>query len=209
VTNATFAYSNNFVLTNSFTNTITGYTLITDVFGKTTRYGYGNGQITNVLDPLGFSFSQEWYADNASPPGYPRSVKKQTDRRGLVTEYQYDTFGNITNTITTGSLTGPGGVETASERAFYNTNQLPVLVIDPLGDSNVIRYHATFNFSPEEIVTYKQGQAIVTNRGFYDSFTNVVTYGNTTWTNLALGLMRTVVRAYGSPEAATNEWFYD
>jgi len=34
ITNATFVYSNNFVLTNFFTNTLSGYTTIADVFGK-------------------------------------------------------------------------------------------------------------------------------------------------------------------------------
>src|SRR5262249_49526709 len=159
-------------------------------------------QITNVLDPLGLTLTQEWYPDNAIPPGYPRSVKTQTDRRGLSIEYKYDQFGNITNTITTGSLNGSNGAETVTERVLYDTNQLPLLIIDGLGASNVARYHATFKFLPEEIVSYKQGQPVITNRGFYGNFTNVVINGNTTWTNVALGLMQRAVRAWSSPDAA-------
>src|SRR5260221_14316744 len=45
VRNASFVYSNNFNLTNSYTNTITGYTLVMDVFNNTNRNDYTNGLI--------------------------------------------------------------------------------------------------------------------------------------------------------------------
>jgi YD repeat-containing protein len=47
---ATFVYSNNFVLTNSITNAVTGYTRVVDANGKTTRYDYVNSlNIANLV----------------------------------------------------------------------------------------------------------------------------------------------------------------
>ena len=53
VRTATFVYSNNFVFTNSFTNTISGYTLIMDGYNRTNRYDYTNSLLTKITDPLG------------------------------------------------------------------------------------------------------------------------------------------------------------
>ena len=51
-TNATFAYSNNFVYTNAFTNFTSGFTLITDVNQNVTRDDYTSNLITKITDPL-------------------------------------------------------------------------------------------------------------------------------------------------------------
>lgn len=210
VTNASFYYSNNFVLTNFFTNTISGSTTITDVFGKLTRYDYTNSRITKITDPLGQTIEQYWYDENPSQPGfYPRSLWKTKDKRGLWKEFKYDAAGNITNTVTTGSLTGLAGTQTATNIIFYNSNNLPAVSIDPIGNSNVFRYDPVFQFLPKETVVYKGGQVITTNELFYGNSTNVVTFGNAVWTNTAFGLLTMGVRAFSSPEAATNEYRYD
>src|SRR6185436_4045575 len=39
--------------------------------------------------------------------------------------------------------------------------------------------------------------------------TNIVTFGNTTWTNRAFGLLTREIRAFNSIDAATNEWRCD
>ena len=71
---ATFVYANNFSITNSYTNIISGYTLIVDGNNHTNRYDYTNSLITKITDPLGQTIQQTWYADSATAPGYPRSV---------------------------------------------------------------------------------------------------------------------------------------
>jgi RHS repeat-associated protein len=210
VTNAIFFYSNNFVLTNFFTNTISGYTTIADVFGKITRYDYTNSRITKITDPLQQTIEQYWYDENPTQPGfYPRSLWKTKDKRGLWKEFKYDSSGNITNIVTTGSLTGAAGTQTATNIIAYNTNNLPVVSIDAIGSSNVFRYDSTFAFLPKEVVAYRQRQVISTNELFYGNATNVVTFGNATWTNIAFGLLTSGIRAYTSPDSATNEWRYD
>jgi RHS repeat-associated protein len=209
VTNATFEYHNDFVLTNSFTNGITGSTDIRDVFGKVTHYDYSKSLITNIVDPIGQTFQQSWYPNDATPPGYPHSVSKQKDKRGLVTEFKYDSFGNVTNMITTGSLTGAGTSESSSNQAAYNANNLPVVLVDAIGNSNVIHYDAAFKFLPDQVTSYKVSLPVSTTRAFYANVTNEVQNGNTKYTNIACGLPLREVRAWGSPDAATNDIFYD
>ena len=210
VTNATFVYSNNFVLTNSVTNTISGYTLLADAFGNVTRYDYTNSRITLITDPLNQTVEQDWYDENTNLSGYyPRSLWRTKDKRGLWTTFQYDISGNITNAVTSGNLTGQGGTQTATNVTFYNSNNMPVIVVDAVGNSNVFRYDPVFTFLPKELVAYRQGQAVSTNEIFYGNTTNVVLFGNTLWTNIALGLPQMLVRAYMSSDAASNQWFYN
>jgi RHS repeat-associated protein len=207
---ATFVFSNNYNLTNSYTNTISGYTLIVDGNGNTNRYDYTNSLITKVTDPLGQTIQQTWYADNATAPGYPRSVATRTDKRGLVIQNQYDGNGNVTNTITVGDLTGDGiTTQTATNTAIYNTNNLPVQMTDPAGNSTVIIYDPVFNFLPQQTIRYAGATPVSTNFTFYGNATNVVVNGSVTQTNLAFGLATRLIRAYGSPDAATNDFAYN
>ena len=71
------------------------------------------------------------------PPRPVTSLWKRKDKRGLWTEFQYDPAGNATNVVTTGNLTGEPGVQSAAHIAFYNSNNLPVLLVDAAGNSNV------------------------------------------------------------------------
>ena len=207
---ATFIYANNFNITNSYTNAISGYTLILDGNGNTNRYDYTNSLITKVTDPLGQTIQQAWYADNATAPGYPRSVATRTDKRGLVTQFQYDSNGNVTNAVATGDLTGNGITsQTATNTAVYNTNNLPVQMTDAAGNSLVTVYDPTFNFMPQQIVRYAGATPVSTSFMLYGDATNVVVNGNTTQTNMAFGLTTRQIRAYGSTDAATNDMVYD
>jgi RHS repeat-associated protein len=207
---ATFIYANNFNITNSYTNAISGYTFIIDGNNHTNRYDYTNSLVTQVTDPLGQTVQQTWYADNATAPGYPRSVAARKDKRGMLMQFQYDGNGNITNTITTGDITGDGiTTQTATNTALYNSNNLPAQVIDAAGNGMVYVYDPTFTFLPQQTIRIAGGIYVSTNFMFYGDATNVVVNGNTTQTNIAFGVLTRQVRAYGSPDAATNDMVYD
>ena len=209
VRNATFVYSNNFKLTNSFTNTISGSTFITDVNNKTSRYEYTNGLITKITDPLNQTIEQQWHADNATVPGHPRSLWKKKDQRGLWTEFKYDADGNVTSTVTWGDLTGDGGTHYATNTVAYSTNRLPTELVDPVGNKTVTHYHPQYPFLPEFITRYAGSTPVSSNQFTYYNVTNTFTSGGVTYTNLALGLMKQEIRAVNSPDAATNEWTHD
>ncbi len=210
VRTATFLYANDFNITNSYTNAITGYTLVIDGNNHTNRFDYANSLITQITDPLGQTIQQVWYADNASAPGYPRSIAQRTDKRGFITQYQYDSNGNVTNSVATGDLTGDGILtQTATNTAVYNTNNLPLQITDAAGNSAVYVYDLTFAFLPQQIIRYAGSTAVSTNFQVYGSVTNVVTLGSVTQTNLAFGVLTRQIRAYGSPDSATNDFAYD
>jgi len=206
---ATFTFANNFALTNSFTNRISGYTLVLDANSHTNRYDYTNSLITKITDPLGQTIQQTWYSDTTNAPGYPRSLFQVVDKRGMTNQFKYDAYGNITNTLTIGDLTGDGiTTQTATNTATYNTNSLPTQRTDAAGNSTVIVYDPVFNFLPQQTIRYAGTTPVSTNFTFYGDATNVVINGSVTQTNLAFGLPIRVVRAYGATDAATNDFAY-
>ena len=77
---------------------------------------YGGSLITNITDPLNFTIRQDWCPTNAVAPGFPRSLQRTIDKRGLVSNYQYDNRGNVTNLL------------------VYATNTVTGLVADLTGD---------------------------------------------------------------------------
>ncbi len=206
---ATFIYANNFSITNSYTNSISGYTLIIDGNGNTNRYDYANSLITKITDPLGQSIQQTWYPDTATTPGFPRSLSQIVDKRGLTNQFLYDGNGNITNTITFGDLTGEGTLQSATNTAVYNANCLPVQLTDPIGNSVVTIYDPAFNFLPQQIIRCAGATPVSTNYTLYGNATNIVVNGRLMQTNLAFGLPTRQIRAYGSTDAATNDLVYD
>ncbi len=210
VRNATFVYSNNFVFTNSVTNLVTGFTVIKDIFNNTNQYEYTNNLITRIIDSLGQTNEQYWYADNATAPGYARSLWKTKDKRGLLSEFKYDANGNITNTVVTGDLTGDGVTsQTATNLMAYNALNLPTEITDPAGNRLVTLYHTQYPYLPEYVIRYGGATPIRTNKMTYYNVTNTFVSGGITYTNLAFGLIQQEVRAFGSTDAATNLWFHD
>ena len=207
-TNATFVYSNNFTLS-KMSNGITGYTLVKDVNGNTNRYDYANSLITTNTDQLGQKIIQSWYADNAAAPGYPRSLYQTRDKRGLWTQFQYDSSGNLTNSFSWGDLTGDGTTQYATNTASYNSNNLPVQVTDPVGNSVQTVYHRNIPTCRNIVIYSASGTPTVTNELAYGNVTNVVVNGNLTFTNIACGLLLQQIRAVNSPDAATNQWSFD
>ena len=206
---ATFIFSNNFAITNSYTNSISGYTLVVDGNNHTNRFDYTNSLITKITDPLGQTIQQTWYSDITNAPGYPRSLFQVVDKRGMTNQFKYDFNGNVTNTITFGDLTGNGiTTQTATSTAVYNTNCLPVQMTDPVGNSAVIVYDPVFNFLPQQIIRYAGATPVSTNFTVYGNATNVVING-VTQTNVAFGLPIRQIRAYGSADVATNDFAYN
>jgi RHS repeat-associated protein len=203
---ATILYTNNFSLS-SPTNLLTGATAIYDYTNHVTTYYYTNSLIRKIVDPLNQAITQDWYEANTNS-GYQRSLKSRTDKRGLVTTYQYDSFGNVTNTTSTGNLTGDGTTTNAVTSATYNTNNLPLLIIDPVGNETKYVYTTNFLFLPQQIIRLAGTNPVSTNFSAYVNVTNVVTDGASTVTNTAFGLLTRKIRAYGSPDAATNDLFY-
>lgn len=208
-TNAVFTYANNFALTNAWTNHITGYTLIKDVNGNILRYDYTNSLVTTNTDQLGQQIIQIWYADNATAPGYPRSLYQTRDKRGLWTQFQYDGSGNLTNSFSWGDLTGDGTTQYATNSASYNSNNLPVQLTDPVGNSVQTVYQTQYPYLPQYVIYAPSGTPTVTNQFTFGNVTNVVVNGNLTLTNMAFGLLMQQVRAVNSPDAATNQWSFD
>jgi RHS repeat-associated protein len=205
---ATFAYTNNFSLA-SPTNLLTGITTISDYFNHATTYYYTNSLVRKIVDPLNQAIVQDWFETN-TVGGFQRSLKSVTDKRGLKTAYAYDAFGNLTNTIVTGDLTGNGILtQMATNTASYNVNNLPVQITDPVGNSTVVVYDPTFAFLPQQVISYAGGTPVSTNFQIYASVTNVIVNGSVTQTNLAFGVMTRQIRAYSSADAATNDLSYN
>ncbi|HYG21466.1 MAG TPA: DUF6531 domain-containing protein [Verrucomicrobiae bacterium] len=211
VRNATFVYSNNFNFTNSFTNTISGFTVVKDVFNNTNRYDYTNGLITKIADSLGQPIVQDWYepTETAKPGYHPRSLESRTDERGLVTTFRYDANGNATNIIVTGDLTGSGAVVSATNTTVYNAQNLPVEVVDAVGNKVQTFYHSQYPLLPEYVVRLAGSTIIASNRFVYENVTNTALLGATLRTNIAFGLRKQQIRALGTTDAATNEWVND
>jgi RHS repeat-associated protein len=204
VLTGTFVYTNNFSLS-SPTNLLTGVTVISDYFNHSTTYYYTNSLIQKIVDPLNQTIVQTWYQTNGAG-GFQRSLQSVTDKRGLQTTYLYDSFGNLTNNIITGDITGNGITnQTATNAASYNTNNLPVQITDAVGNSQVVVYDPVFNFLPQQTIRYAGTTPVSTNLMVYANATNIVVLGNTTQTNTAFGVLMRNIRAYGSSDAATND----
>ncbi|PWU06949.1 MAG: hypothetical protein C5B47_06860, partial [Verrucomicrobia bacterium] len=109
--------------------------------------------ITKITDP--YSISQQWYAEGDTSPGaYPRSLKQHTDERGLVSQFKYDTKGNLTEKTVIGDLTGEGASKTAVTQFRYNDNNLLTSVVDPVG--NICEIRNTYSAVEGKLVQKQQ-----------------------------------------------------
>jgi RHS repeat-associated protein len=206
VRNATFLYTNNFAL--GSTNLLTGTTTILDYTNRAMTYFYTNSLIRKIVDPLNQTVIQDWYETDTAG-GFRRSLKSVTDKRGLQTAFSYDASGNLTNTTVTGDLLGDGSTTNAVTSATYNTNNLPLQIVDPATNSVGYVYDTNFPFLPQQVIKYAGAVAISTNFLTYVSVTNVLTVGTNQMTNAAFGILQRQIRAFGSPDAATNDVFCD
>lgn len=120
---------------------ITGFNLVKDAYNQETLYEYTNGLITKITDPLGKTIHREWYRVGETNFGvYPRILKKHTDKRGLVTEFKYNTKGNVIERTTIRDITGDGESDTATTKLAYNDKNLLTSVIDPMGNEVAVFY---------------------------------------------------------------------
>ncbi len=204
--NATVAQNNpNPVLSASFDYSVPGQTAITDANGNSTVYQYDatSGAITRITDPLGQSINQTWYtATNSSNGAYQNSLQSVTDKRGLVTTYEYDLNGNITKTVITGNLTGGPGIETVTTSATYNNIlNLPVTVTDASGVTTAFTYDTTYQYLPAQIVTSKGGTTLRTDLLSYTAKSDS--------NGFSKGLLGTKTVASGSPDQAVTSYLYN
>jgi YD repeat-containing protein len=212
VPNASFVYSNNFNLTNYWTNIITGSTFILDCYSDLSQYYYTNSLLCKVIDPLNRTNIQTWYTNgDASPGAYPNSLKTTIDHRGLLTTHFYDSFGNPTNITITGDLTGNGNTgETATIVTAYNSIFLITNLVDALGNRTAYTYtnslfpylattkeHYASNGTQISVATFSYGNATNAPPA---NFTNFVG---------SFGLLQRTIRAVGTSDAATNDVNYD
>jgi RHS repeat-associated protein len=201
-TNAWFFYTNNIT---SLTNQLaSGATRVEDFFLNPTIYYYTNNLITNTVDPLGHSSQQIWFPDTATnlPGWYPRSLQYTVDKRGLTNQFFYDAFGNVTQTVMSGNLTGEGILnQTATNTATYTTNNLPSLLQDPLANGMQIIYDSADPFRPLQITRLNGTTPVATNYYFYTNVTQLSSIG---LTNSAYGLRWRQVTAGATNDSVFN-----
>lgn len=211
VRTASFSYSTSQSLSSALTNSPSGTTVITDVYNNKTLYAYTNGLITLISNAVGGILVQDWYLTNeASLVGYyPRSLQRIIDKRGLVTDYRYDSNGNLTNTTVTGNLTGSGTTNETAVTTMSYTNNLLWEVIDPVGNRLRRVYDTNYPFQVQQVVRVSGTTPVSTNLFLRENITNTFTLGGVNYTNSANGVVKQEVRAYGTPDAATHAWSND
>jgi YD repeat-containing protein len=205
IRNATFVYANNFSLS-AITNLITGKTEMYDYTNRLTTYFYTNGLMRRVLDPLNQTEIQDWFETDTGDGGYRRSLKSQTDKRGLTTTWKYDAKGNPTNIVVQGDLTGEGQNNQQAVSTFtYDASNLPLTSVNTAGTTN--KYFYTNTWLPSRIEIYHlnaAGANAVTNSFLYYNVTNALNSAQ-----FSIGLRKREVRAEGSADAAITESLHD
>ncbi len=144
-----------------------GSTLATDASGASTEYKLFGKQIYRITDPQGYITLQSWFinANSYFDPekgcvvpfeqigGYGRSLRSTQDKRGLVTEYSYDSNGNpIEISLIGEDLTGLGD-QKITKHFSYNEFNLPVEE-KALNKITTTLYDDQFPFLPKRIETF-------------------------------------------------------
>jgi RHS repeat-associated protein len=154
---------------------LSGTTTLTDVNGNSWIYSFANGNFTEITSPpqnrgsTQQTITQQWASATATASNgvYPCSLESYTDKRGLITTYQYDTQGNLIQKVLEGDLKGDGNTsETGTTTMSYN-NSVPVTlpgstvtaipntiasVTDPLGNSVSYTYgNSAYPYLPTSI----------------------------------------------------------
>ena len=207
ITNATFFYTNNCTgLTNSL---ISGVTAVKDVFGNPYYYYYTNNLLTQIIEPLGRTNTQNWYvgSETNKPGYYQNSLEYTVDVRGLTNAFFYDSNGNVTNQTIYGDLAGTGAANQSATNTFtFTTNNLLQSSVNPAGGGVFLLYEDGADaWRPSRAVQLGGGVSLATNRFYYTNVSEVISLATTTRTNQSFGLLARVVLA----DSATNEWAYN
>jgi YD repeat-containing protein len=135
--------------------------------GFTTEYRIFQNQIYKITDPEKHEILQSWFIDQTTwfdaeagvikqwsgPGAWPRSLKSSKDKRGLTTEYLYDSHGNIEKITLSGEdLTGDGE-QTVSKSFTYNDRNLCEQE-KTLNKTTLTTYDPKFPYQPKRIENY-------------------------------------------------------
>jgi RHS repeat-associated protein len=196
------------VVNATFNYTEPGKTKLTDAYNRETIYEYTDGLITAIREPESRTTLKEWYVTTNSATGaYQRSLKKLTDPRGLVTEYKYDTQGNVTETKLTGDLDGVATTtETATTTAQYTTLNTPDFITDAAGRTTTFLYEdPLYPRLPTTLTTSKATTTLRVDKLVYTARTETIG----TVTTFAKGLLEKRTVAYGTADEAVTDYDYD
>jgi RHS repeat-associated protein len=207
--------------------TVTGSTVITDVFGNTTTYKYVESQITEIDYPAqntsytgqlsnGPTETQTWYLTTTGTGAYQRSLATHTDKRGLLKTYLYDSNGNLLSQVSKGNLTGGSSTtETSTMTMTYNSSGTVTLagggtaipntiasVTDQLGNGTTYSYGDTAHpYEPTSINRITASGTISTT---------TLQYGNVSMNGAsASGLLQKETFAAGSSDQAVWQYTYN
>ncbi len=231
VENAKFKYDERTVEGKTFQENI-----ITDIFGNETTYQIFDGMITGIINPLGqteyryyfinetdYFDAKEQVIKSNGTDGYPRSLMRTIDKRGLVTRYGYDSHGNLKYTQQTGHFTGTGKTETITTKYSYDEYNRLTKIWEPQIDdySNVYRNVTEFVYNLE-LASYTEFPASILRRNQQPNHAylpkliikrNGAKLLSATFRSYedikvgeyyANGLLKKEIRAFGAPEAATT-----
>jgi len=151
-----------------------GMTTVIDGEGGTTQYLIYDKQIYKITDPVGEITYQSWFIDEKSyfeaqtgqvlpwegPGAYLNSLKTTQDKRGLITEYRYDSCGNPTTLTLIGE-------EVTGKQLVYNDRHLCVEEVT-LNKSTRTFYHDHFVYLSKRVESWIDDQRVSTTHFEYD-----------------------------------------
>ena len=208
--NASFVYGPNH---DPAAASISSWTRVYDVFNQPsgspaadtncTTYVYADNLITSITDPLGQQVLQDWFTpDEAGIAGYyPASLQQSIDKRGLITDYKYDTRGNLVEKTITGELTGSGSTSSATWSYSYNDKNLLTLETSPAGHTKQWIYRRRgYSYLPRKLI----------HTGPLGTRQDVFIYGKVVdGDRAAYGLLTRKIEAANSPDASVTRFAYD
>lgn len=210
--NAQFVYQHDLPPDSGVPHALTGHTVVVDALGHATRYDYAHNRITRVADPTGGVLEQIWHNDDSGLPGYPRSLWKRKDPRGLWTEFFYDHRGNVVRMVHTGDLDGDGVAangESVEWTFAYDSNDRLIQERSPDGLRAEYEYDPDYPFSVSRIRRYAGETLVNETRRTYHSVAAVPGDSGNTSLIGAFGMLQREVIAANSPDSAVTEWEHD
>ena len=157
----------------------------TDLNGYMTTLSYNGTQLATVTDPAGRTLSFAYGANG--------DVSSVTDSGGRRVSYGYDSSGNLTSVVDAG-----GGTTSFT----YDANHLLLSMTDPRGGTTTNTYDASARVTAQVDPMNRR-----TTFSYGTSSTTVTDpNGNVDVQNYANGLLTSLTRGSGTPQAAT--WTY-